>query len=164
MNVIITAMIEEWTMWKISNNQYILSYEELDELSFAAQKDAYNQMRFPRRRPAGSRLPYIINQANLLLRGYALFTKAELSGGIAGEEGAIIQDLTLYKKIVASFDVVYLDIHGIYGKGVCPDNPDWYCAIADVFEPHQKYKIYFVLDEWGDVQFKSLERWSPERV
>lgn len=50
---------------------------------------------------------------------------------------------------------LYFELHAVYE----PNERGWYCAAVDLFHPGMTFRIYFTLDENGQIKVEDVNRW-----
>lgn len=65
----------------------------------------------------------------------------------------------LYQLIENTMNNLHVELHAIYEPEVGEPLPDCYMAAIDLFKPGQTYRLYFKIDENGQIDVVHLERW-----
>lgn len=147
-------------MYKTKKRRYVLRHAELSALMEASQKAAKTQLHDPRYDPNYYPLPQMVSRAYELLHGKPLYSDDILAGVWAVDTyGELIEAPELYEKFKAFMGGVCVELHAIYDKGSDSDHPEFYCAAADLFRPEMTYRIYFALDDVGQICVEDLQRW-----
>jgi len=147
-------------MYKTKNGRYVLRHAELSALMEASQTAAKAQLRNPEYNQNYHPLPYMVSRAYELLHGKPLYSDDVLAGDwTVDTHGELIEAPELYEKFKAFMGSVCVDLHAIYEKGSDSHHPEFYCAAADLFRPGMTYRVYFILDDAGQIRVEDLQRW-----
>lgn len=68
-------------------------------------------------------------------------------------------DPKIAEKFSAFMGGIFVDIHAVYDKGCDTGYPECYCAAVDLFRPGMTFRVYFTLDEAGQISVVDLQRW-----
>lgn len=71
----------------------------------------------------------------------------------------LTQNHNLYTKLENTIKQLYFEIHAIYEPEGDEGFDAYYCAAVDLFREGDTYRVYFKLDENGNIEVKHLERW-----
>jgi len=61
----------------------------------------------------------------------------------------------IFEAITQLLRGLHFEIHAVYE----PDERGWYCAAVDLFYPGMTFRIYFTLDESGQIKVHDVNRW-----
>lgn len=71
----------------------------------------------------------------------------------------LINDNKLYEQLKNTIQNVYFDIHAIYEPEGGKVFEDCYCAAVDFYKPGSTYRVYFKLDDTGNIEIEHLGTW-----
>lgn len=71
----------------------------------------------------------------------------------------LIENQELYQTLESAIKNMFVEIHAIYAPDGGEPYPDCYLAAVDLFSPGTTYKLYFKINENGQIQVEYLGRW-----
>lgn len=147
-------------MKELEGGYYQLSRAELRELMTASQKAAQTQLHDPQYNQNYYPLPYMVSRAYELLHGKPLYSDDVLAGAwTVDAHGELLETPELYDRFKAFMGSVCVVLHAIYDRGSDSYHPEFYCAAADLFRSGMTFRIYFALDDTGQIVVDDLQRW-----
>lgn len=147
-------------MYENKAGRYVLRGAELSALMEASQTAAKTQLHDPQYDQNYYPLPYMVSRAYELLHGKPLYSEDVLAGAWRVDaHGELIENPELYDNFRSFMGSVCAELHAIYDKGSDSHHPECYCAAADLFRPGMTFKIYFTIDDAGQIFVEDLQRW-----